>query len=58
MAYILLVLVITIATVIIARFYLRESVKISPGGQWQIGLQLVAWHGEDFSCLLASYIVL
>ena len=33
-------------------------VEISPGGQWQIGLQLVAWHGEDFSCLLASYIVL
>ena len=34
------------------------GVEISPGGQWQIGLQLVAWHGEDFSCLLAFYIVL
>ena len=58
MAYVLLVLVVTVVTVMITRFYLRGSVEISPGGQWQIGLQLVAWHGEDFSCLLASYIVL
>ena len=58
MAYILLVLVVTVVIVIIARFYLRGSVEISLDGQWQIGLQLVAWHGEDFSCLLASYIVL
>ena len=58
MAYVLLVLVVTVVIVIIARFYLRGSVEISPGGQWQIDLQLVAWHGEDFSCLLASYIVL
>ena len=32
MAYVLLVLVITVATVMVARFYLRESVEISPGG--------------------------
>ena len=58
MAYILLVLVVTVVTVIIARFYLKRSVEISLDKQWQIDLQLVTWHEEDFSCLLASYIVL